>query len=101
MIDGGAFWDIIGDNVVSYLHNIRSCSPKPIIPGMPMSVISEGKLTHNGTWKTSRSRFGTMVTDPTGHKDMAYRIGNISYMPEPMLPSIANVPTPLKARPEK
>ena len=42
-----------------------------------------------------------MVTDPTGHRDMAYRIGNISYMPESMLPSIANVPTPLKARPEK
>ena len=23
MIDGGAFWDIIGDNAVHYLHNIR------------------------------------------------------------------------------
>ena len=63
-----------------------------------MSVISEGKLTHSGTWKTSRSKFGTMITDPVGHTDMAYRVGNISYMPESMLPSIVSVPTPLKAQ---
>ena len=93
MIDGGAFWDIIGDNVVKYLHNVRACEPKPIVtgsgiswlnmqgdlmlrndelksclinPGMPMSVISEGKLTHSGNWKTSRSKFGTMITINVG-----------------------------------
>jgi len=30
MIDGGAFWDIIGDNAMHYLHNIRACEPKLI-----------------------------------------------------------------------
>ena len=71
-----------------------------INPGMPMSVIAGGEVAHNGAWETSRSRFGAMVTDPTGHKDMAHMIGNNSCMPEPMLPPIANVPTPPKARPE-
>ena len=126
MIDGGAFWTIIGDNAVKYLHNVRACEPKPIVtgsglswldmqgdlmlrndelksclinPGMPMSVVSEGELTHSRDWKTSRSKFGTIITGPSGLKDMAYRVGNVSYMPESMLAEVTNVPTPLKTGP--
>ena len=40
-----------------------------------------------------------MITDPSGLKDMAYRVGNISYMPESMLAEVTNVPTPLKTGP--
>ena len=52
---------------------------------MPMTLLSEGWMTLHCGWTTVRGSFGTIVCDPTGQKDLCYREGAISYMPQSMM----------------
>ena len=42
---------------------------------MPMTLLSEGWMTMHCGWTTARGSFGTVVSDPTGQKDLCYREG--------------------------
>ena len=42
-------------------------------PKMEMTLLSEGYMTIHQGWETKRGAYGTMVTAPDGHRDLAYR----------------------------
>ena len=42
-------------------------------------------MTLHSGWTTARGEVGTIVCDPTGKKDLRYREGAISYMPQSMM----------------
>ena len=44
---------------------------------------------HEG-WQTMRGTFGTLVVDPSGNSDVAYRRGVISYLPASMVGATQN-----------
>ena len=112
MMDGGCYWPIVGKNALHLCVNFRSCKPEPVMTGsgliwldemadlmmlnapikgvlinrrMPMTLLSEGWMTLHCGWTTVRGSFGTIVCDPTGQKDLCYREGAISYMPQSMM----------------
>ena len=112
MMDGGCYWPIVGKNALHLCVNSRDCKPEPVMTGsgliwpdeiadlmmlnapikgvlinrgMPMTLLSEGWMTLHCGWTTVRGSFGTIVCDPTGQKDLCYREGAISYMPQSMM----------------
>ena len=107
-----SYWPIVGKNALHLCVNFRSCKPEPVMTGsgliwldemadlmmlnapiegvlinrrMPMTLLSEGWMTLHCGWTTARGTFGTIVCDPTGKKDLCYREGAISYMPQSMM----------------
>ena len=102
----------MGKNALHLCVNFRSCKPEPVMTGsgliwldemadlmmlnapikrvlinrrMPMTLLSEGWMTLHCGWTTVRGSFGTIVCDSTGQKDLCYREGAISYMPQSMM----------------
>ena len=112
MIDGGCYWPLVGKNALHLCVNLRSYKPEPVMTGsgliwldempdlmmlnapikvvlinrrMTMTLLSERWMTLHCGWTTARGSLGTIVSGPTGKKDLCSREDAISYMSQSMM----------------
>jgi hypothetical protein len=114
LLDGGTFKSMIGRNARHLTCNIRAIKPYPVATAGGMvwlnwaadlvgkdhvfkncfineyletTLLSEGWLRTVENWQFASHANGKLITDPSGHSEMAYTRGVLDYLPASYIPN--------------